>query len=99
MNEYIFYTTEGYTYPPKEDMEIENCQVLGRAYGETAKEAKVNLLQRCPWIQESGFDIEEIICSSYGRNGTAFLLNQRSYGNYGSIRLICQKGNKSYPVS
>lgn len=62
MNEYIFYTTEGYTYPPKEDMEIENCQVLGRAYGETAKEAKVNLLQRCPWIQESGFDIEEIIC-------------------------------------
>ena len=47
MNEYIFYTTEGYTYPPKEDMEIENCQVLGRAYGETAKEAKVNLLQRC----------------------------------------------------
>jgi hypothetical protein len=33
-----------------------------QAYGETAKEAKVNLLQRCPWIQESGFDIEEIIC-------------------------------------
>ena len=23
MNEYIFYTIEGYTYPPKEDKEVE----------------------------------------------------------------------------
>lgn len=30
MNEYIFYTFEGYTYPPKEDKEGENCLVLGK---------------------------------------------------------------------
>lgn len=62
MNEYIFYTAEGYTYPPKEGMEIYNCQVLGIAYGETATEAKENLLQEYSWIQECGFNSEEIIC-------------------------------------
>ena len=28
MNEYIFYTTEGFTYPPIEGKDVENCQVL-----------------------------------------------------------------------
>lgn len=62
MNEYIFYTCEGYTEPPAEGHVVENCQVLGRETGETAEEAKRNLLHNRPWIQESGFDIEEIIC-------------------------------------
>jgi len=30
MNEYIFYTNEGYTESPIEDMAVENCQMLGR---------------------------------------------------------------------
>ena len=62
MNEYIFYTAEGLTYPPREDKEVENCQVLGRAKGKDAEEAKQNLLEQAPWIVEYGFDVNEIIC-------------------------------------
>lgn len=29
MNEYIFYTDEGYTEGPNEDLPVENCQMLG----------------------------------------------------------------------
>lgn len=29
MNEYIVYTTEGYTSGPNENVDLENCQVLG----------------------------------------------------------------------
>ncbi|MBQ2290558.1 MAG: hypothetical protein II248_00080 [Paludibacteraceae bacterium] len=62
MNEYIFYTCEGYTEPPLEGHIVENCQVLGRETGKTAAEAKRNLLHNRPWIEECGFDVEEIIC-------------------------------------
>jgi len=33
LNEYIIYTTEGYTTAPNENLEVENCQVLGHARG------------------------------------------------------------------
>jgi len=59
MNEYIFYTCEGYTEPPLEDKTVENCQVLGRATGKNAEDAKENLLKNNSWIVECGFDIEE----------------------------------------
>ncbi len=62
MNEYIFYTLEGFTYPPIEGKEVENCQVLGRAKGRTQKEAKEFLIKTNPWIEEYGFDIHEMIC-------------------------------------
>lgn len=62
MNEYIFYTLEGFTYPPIEGKEVENCQVLGRAKGRTQKEAKEFLIKNNPWIEECGFDIHEMIC-------------------------------------
>ncbi|MBR6930740.1 MAG: hypothetical protein IKH61_11035 [Bacteroidales bacterium] len=62
MNEYIFYTTEGYTLPPKENEEVENCQVLGRASGNNAKEAQLELEKENPWIKECGFNIENSIC-------------------------------------
>ena len=62
MNEYIFYTCEGYTYPPIEDMEVENCQVLGCAEGNNVDEAIHNLLKENPWITECGFNIEEAFC-------------------------------------
>lgn len=61
MNEYIFYTTEGTTYPPIEGKEIDNCQLLGRAYGQTSAEAKSNLLKDNPWIEEVGFGSDCII--------------------------------------
>lgn len=61
MNEYIFYTTEGITCSPKENQEIENCQLLGCATGYNIEDAKNNLLKDNPWISESGFDGEKII--------------------------------------
>ena len=61
MNEYIFYTTEGFTYPPIEGKDVENCQVLGQAFGNNVQDAKTQLEKRCPWIKDCGFDIEEAI--------------------------------------
>lgn len=60
MAEYIFYTNEGFTQDPKGN-EIENCQVLGRAFGENEEEAKYNLLKENPWIKEAGFDVTRFI--------------------------------------
>lgn len=62
MNEYIFYTAEGYTYAPNEDKEIENFQVLGFAMGNNEEEARNQLLVDNPWIKECGFDIDETYC-------------------------------------
>ena len=56
MNEYIFYTTEGFTYPPIEGKDVENCQVLGQAFGNNVQDAKTQLEKRCPWIKDCGFD-------------------------------------------
>lgn len=61
MNQYIFFTTEGTTYSPIESKEVDNCQLLGRAYGQTSEEAKSNLLKDNPWIEDSGFDSDCII--------------------------------------
>ena len=33
MRDYIFYTTEGHTIAPKENVDVENCQVLGISSG------------------------------------------------------------------
>ncbi len=60
-NEYIFYTIEGYTEAPKDNIEIENCQVLGTVRGSNKYEARENLLNENPWITESGFDPIEFI--------------------------------------
>jgi hypothetical protein len=61
MKEYIFYTAEGRTYPPLEGMDVENCQVLGLAFGNSIEEAKVSLLVDNPWIIKCGFDTGKII--------------------------------------
>ena len=61
MNEYIVYTTEGYAIAPNEDVEVENCQLLGCAYGHDVKEAVRNLLDENPWILEAGFNKSEFI--------------------------------------
>lgn len=60
MNEYIFYTTEGFTQDPNGN-DIENCQVLGRAFGNNKDEAQDNLLRDNPWINEAGFSKSEFI--------------------------------------
>ena len=56
MNEYIFYTTEGYTIAPNEEIQLDNCQVLGVAKGINRSEAQVNLLKENTWIVKAGFD-------------------------------------------
>lgn len=61
MNEYIFYTTEGNTTPPREDKKVENCQVLGFANGNNAKDALNNLLQENQWITECGYNTAKIL--------------------------------------
>lgn len=61
MNEYLFYTTEGHTIPPNEMIEINNCQLLGRGYGETMQDAMKDLLNNNPWILESGFNVKRIM--------------------------------------
>lgn len=55
MPEYIFYTTEGFTQTP-DGSEVENCQVLGTASGKSREEAKRNLLNENPWIEQKGFN-------------------------------------------
>lgn len=61
MNEYIFYTNERFTIPPHEEKEVENCQVLGRAFGDNEKNACDNLVKDNPWIKDCGFDIEKAV--------------------------------------
>ena len=56
MNEYIFYTQEGYTIAPNENVEVENCQLLGIALGKDEREARNNLLMENLWITEAGFN-------------------------------------------
>lgn len=65
MKQYIFLSCEGTTYAPwnintDEAAEIENCQMLGKAQGKDQQQAKQNLLKENSWIDETGFDPEEI---------------------------------------
>ena len=50
MNEYIFYTSEGYTQPPRCDKEVDNSQILGRAFGEDVTMAKKNFFIKFPSV-------------------------------------------------
>ena len=61
MNEYIIYTTEGYTIAPNEGVEIENCQVLGCLMCEQKDDVVEQLLKENPWIVEAGFNPEKFI--------------------------------------
>mgnify|MGYP006924773943 CR=1 FL=1 len=60
MSEYIFYTTEGFTQDPNGN-DVENCQVLGRAFGKNENDARCNLLKENPWIEKAGFDNTDFI--------------------------------------
>lgn len=56
MKRFIFFTLEGDSIGENGE-KVENCQLLGDAVGETAKEAFDNLLDENPWIKTSGFNI------------------------------------------
>lgn len=70
MTEYIFYTTEGFTKAPDGE-DIENCQLLGRAYGIDKHDALSNLLKENPWIKERGFEPYEVICKELASTANA----------------------------
>jgi hypothetical protein len=61
---YIFYTTEGFTYLPGSrcDMpDVENCQVLGWGNGMNAKDALSDFKKQNRWLKSSKFN--EVICA------------------------------------
>ncbi len=60
MAEYVFYTPEGFTQDPI-GCDIENCQLIGRAFGDSVSDAKNNLLKENSWIDEHGFDEDMLI--------------------------------------
>jgi hypothetical protein len=70
MTEYIFYTTEGFTQAPDGD-DIENCQLLGRAFGKDKHDALSNLLKENSWIEERGFEPDEAICNELASTANA----------------------------
>lgn len=57
MNEYIFYTDEGYTEGPNEDLPVENCQMLDCVMANNIQDARTALLKENSWIEECGFDM------------------------------------------
>ena len=62
MNEYIFHTSEGSTLSPTNNTDVENCQVLGCAFGITEEDARTALLDENPWIDECGFCMDKVFC-------------------------------------
>lgn len=63
MKSYIFITEEGFTYQPNSESpepDIENCQVIGFAEGNSPEEAFDNLIAENGYLLGTNFD--EIIC-------------------------------------
>lgn len=56
MNKYLIFTTEGLTFAPDSETEVENCQLLGEADGDSLDDAIDNLYNEEQWIEEYGFD-------------------------------------------
>lgn len=60
MNEYMFYTFEGFTESPDKN-NCENLQILGFVKAENLEIAKKCLLVNNDWILKYGFDTEKIL--------------------------------------
>lgn len=61
MNEYIFYTIEGTTLAPNQNVDIDNCQILGFVEAKSLSEAKDLLLQDNPCITKAEFSMNKIM--------------------------------------
>lgn len=59
MNEYVFYTYEGYTESPS-NKECENMQIIGFESGNDNLYAKRKLVETRSWIKELNFDVNKI---------------------------------------
>lgn len=60
MNEYMFYTFEGFTQSPDKN-NCDNLQILGFEKAENLEIAKKCLLANNDWISKHGFDTEKIL--------------------------------------
>lgn len=63
MKNYIFITTEGYTFSPNSkspEPDIENCQVLGFSSGENEFKAFENFQREYSYLNETTFN--EVVC-------------------------------------
>lgn len=63
LKNYIFITTEGYTYSPNNsdsEPDVENCQVLGFAIAVNSIEAFIKLKENNSYLKELGF--REVLC-------------------------------------
>ncbi|HEX9912856.1 MAG TPA: hypothetical protein VGB01_06390 [candidate division Zixibacteria bacterium] len=63
MKAYIFITQEGVTYQPDsalDELDIDNCQVIGFAKGNDENEAFQNLIRENEYLLDTNFD--EVIC-------------------------------------
>lgn len=60
MNEYMFYTFEGFTQSPDKN-NCENLQILGFEKAENLEAAKEHLLANNDWISKLGFNTEKIL--------------------------------------
>lgn len=60
MNEYMFYTFEGFTQSPNKT-DCENLQILGFEKAENLEIAKSHLLANNEWILKYGFDKKKIL--------------------------------------
>ena len=58
MNEYIIYTTDGYTSGTNTNVEVENCQVLGVIDGISGGDAIRKLFEQNGWLEAAGFTID-----------------------------------------
>lgn len=61
MNQYIVYTTEGFTSGPNKEEDVENCQVLGIIEERSEKQAVKRLFEKNEWIREAGFSMDNAI--------------------------------------
>jgi len=59
MNEYVFFTSEGFTQSPNGD-DVENFQILGFEKSDNKENAINLLLKHNVWIIEKNFNIQKI---------------------------------------
>lgn len=59
MNEYVFFTSEGFTQSPNGD-DVENFQILGFEKSDNKENAINLLLKHNVWIIDKNFNIQKI---------------------------------------
>lgn len=61
MKQFVFYTTEGYTYAPNSE-NVENCQILAFETANDKNEAMDLFKARYAYLSEQGFSMAEVVC-------------------------------------